>query len=195
MSTSRGKIGRLAHEIRHGVNIRIRDNRPAEEILSWLADEHKVSGITPQNLSAWKTHGGYERWLRCQDRLEGMEARREFALQLAREATAGGDESLSLASNAASALAVDAIQSTLEEFDPRLLKELLAEHPEKFTALVDSLAGLRKGDQAFAALRLKFDEYRSKAASLAREANRAAGAGDTEALKRIAAEMDRVLGG
>ena len=192
MSTPRGKIGRLPLELRSKVNAMIRDNSTAAAIVAYLRS-CDVEGVTPQNISSWKRHG-YQRWLRRQERLEGMQARREFARQLAEKAAADGDADLTLASNAASALAVDAIQDTLEEFDPTLLKDMLAEKPAKFVDLVDSLTALRRGDQAFVHLRMEFEDYRRRARELAEQTRQRADASGDRDLKALADAMDRALG-
>jgi len=160
MSTPRGKIGRLPAAVRLKINLMIRDNKTAASIQKYLKQE-KIKDISPQNISSWKKHG-YTEWEKRQDRLEQMSVRREFAKELAEKAALEGDSSLTLASNAASALAVDAIQDVLEQFDPNILRDLLADKPGKFVDLVDSLAGLRKGDQAFLKLKMEFDSYRRK---------------------------------
>lgn len=156
MTTARGKIGRLPVELRHQVNSKIRDNKTFPTIITFLEKEG-VKGITRQNLTSWKANG-YLSWLRRQERLDGMRARVEFAQAMAKDSSGG----LALESEAASRLAVDSIMEVLEGFDPTLLKDLLAEKPEKFVALVESLASLRKGDHAYVALRMKFEDWRRK---------------------------------
>ena len=160
MSTPRGKIGRMSAEDRAQVNALIHDNRPAEEIIA-LCKKLGARGVTAQNVSSWKGNG-YLEWERRQERLEGMASRREFAVDLARKAAADGDADLTLASNTAAAVAVDTIEEVLEEFDPAHLKDLLAEKPQLFMHLLDSLAGLRKGDQAMIQVKMAYDQYRAK---------------------------------
>lgn len=160
MSTARGKIGRMSAEDRGQVNRLIRDNRPAEEVIA-LCKRLGEPGVTPQNVSAWKANG-YRDWERRQERIEEMAGRREFAVQLAAKAAEEGDSELNLASNAAAALGVDAIMNALEEFDPALLKNLLAEKPEKFMQVLDTLSGLRQGDQKFIQVKMAYDAYRAK---------------------------------
>lgn len=164
MSTGRGKIGRLNAEARGHINVLIRDNRPAEDVIA-LCATLGAKGVTPQNVSAWKAFG-YREWERRQQRLEEMASRREFAVDLAGRAGAG-DGGIDLASNAAAALAVDAIQAALEDFDVVGLKDLLAAKPQAFMGLMDSLAALRKGDQAFVKLRMEYEAYRAKVRAMA----------------------------
>ena len=189
MSTGRGKIGRLTAEARAQVNRLIRDNRPAEDVIA-LCGKLGVKGVTPQNVSAWKAYG-YQEWERRQHRLEEMASRREFAVDLAEKAGAmeGG---IDLASNAAAALAVDAIQAALEDFDVENLKGLLAEKPDKFVGLVESLSALRKGDQEFVKLKMAFETYRARVRAQAEQLEALAdgkGAASKEDLKAIAKEL------
>lgn len=190
MSTPRGKIGRLSALARGQINALLRDNRPASEIQA-MAASYGVKNLTPQNVSAWKK-AGYQEWLRRQERLEEMASRREFALDLARRAADEKDPDLLLASNAAAALAVDTIQAALEDFDATRLKELLAEKPAKFMQMIDSLAALRKGDQAFVRLRMEFEKFkefvRQKAAVLEELAGSSKGA-TADDLRSIAKEL------
>lgn len=190
MSTARGKIGRLPADARAQVNRLIRDNRPAEEVMA-LCEKLGAPDVTPQNVSAWKVNG-YLEWERRQNRIEEMAGRREFAVELAKKAASDGDADLSLASNAAAALAVDAIQDVLEDFDPSNLKALLAEKPEKFMQVLDTLSGLRKGDQQFVQVKMAYDAYKAKVREQADRLNALAD-GSTSAspedLKAISKEL------
>ena len=141
----------------------IRDNREADDIIKRL-DDLGVVGVTPQNVSAWKKYG-YQKWLRRQERIEGMRARMEFARKLAGE-SGGENGGMALQSDAASRIAVDGIMAVLEEFDPALLSALLREKPEKFMDLLHSLSDIRKRDQDAVILRQKVAEYQRRVRQL-----------------------------
>lgn len=74
-----GKIARLPHAVREGLNGHMFDGWPGDKLLAWLHDqpgvkevlaEHfKGARITHQNLSVWR-HGGYAQWLRARERRE-----------------------------------------------------------------------------------------------------------------------------
>lgn len=160
MSTSTGKIGRLPAAVRSEVNQMIRDNRTADSIIAYLVKSEGVKGVSPQNISSWKKHG-YQEWLRRQERIERMQGRREFAEKLVTIEGKDAGSALSLPSEASAVLAVDLIQEVLEEFNPDLLNERLAEKPEKLIGLLDSLAMLRKGDQAFVKLKMEHEKFRA----------------------------------
>ncbi|MCX7010322.1 MAG: DUF3486 family protein [Kiritimatiellaeota bacterium] len=157
MATPRGKIGRLPEALRAQLNGKLRDNNTAEDIIAWL-ESNGITGITPQNISTWKKWG-YEKWLKRMDRLEDMASRREFARQLVREANDEGRDALTVAGDAASAMAVETITDVLEDFDVAALRTMLAEKPEKFMDLIHALAAARKGDQSAVLLRQKVEEY------------------------------------
>jgi len=189
MRTSVGKIGRLSVELRRDVNKMIRDNKTANTIIKFL-EQNAVKNISPQNVSSWKANG-YQQWLRRQNRIDSYQANREFARDMVERAAESGDEALSLTSNAASEIAINTILDVLEDFDPSTLTELLAEKPEKFMGLVDSIAQLRKGDQAFVNLKMKFEEYRGTVRDKAQRILALAGDDTATAddIKAIAKEM------
>jgi len=191
--SARGKIGRLNAETRHAVNLMIRDNAPAEIIIAHLRKQAGID-VSTQNISAWKRFG-YRDWQRRQDRLEAMHARRAFARDLVQDASEEGDNALSIASDAAAAMAVDAITEALEEFEPSDLQIMLSEKPERFSSLISSLSELRKGDQAAIKLRMQVREYRRRIEALAAEARKRSRAGGGPDLAEIADAMDRILSG
>lgn len=187
MATARGKIGRLTNELREHLNRMIRDNNPSIDILNFLA-ARGIDGVTPQNISTWKRFG-YEKWERNQLRIEQQAARRAMALEMIEAAKADG-ASLSIASDAASAMAVDAITEVLEDFDPENLKTEITAHPELFMQLIKALNGLRLRDQSAIALKQKIDDARR----IAERASAEAAASGNRDLAAIADEMGRVLG-
>lgn len=186
-ATPRGKIGRMSDALREQINRMLRDNRPADEIIAFC-DANGFPGISPQNVSNWKAHG-FAKWLRRQERLDGMSERREFAMELAQQAREGGIDGIGMASDAASAMMVDQIAEALEEFDPKDLKDLIKDKPAHFFDLVNALSKLRQRDQAGAALAAKLREMQRLQNELEQAAKK--GGGDMVA---IAEEMKRVLG-
>ena len=77
MKTRTGKIAQLPKPIRDDLNQRLQNGKQGPELLKWLnslpetqdliADKFDHQPINRQNLSEWR-HGGYEDWLRHQDR-------------------------------------------------------------------------------------------------------------------------------
>jgi Lhr-like helicase len=148
MAARTGKIARLPKEIRDVVNHMLRDGSPASAIIKRLealklkgataADGLPIEIPTDMNLSNWK-EGGYQDWLREQERLEEMRLKREMALELVRQNEG------SKIHEAAIQLASSQLYEVISEYDLGSLKGLLQEKPENFANLVNSLAKLSKG--------------------------------------------------
>lgn len=163
-TTPRGKIGRLPVTLRDAVNGMIRDNKEAADIIAFL-DSHGVSGVTAQNVSNWKSNG-YTKWLANQERIDGIRATWDFAAQLARAESDEGIDGLTVASDAASRVAITRIMSALEGFDDDRLLTTLRERPEKLFDLIHALSSLRKGDQDATKLKMIVGKWREAADSL-----------------------------
>ncbi len=137
----KGKIARLPFDIRQALNSRVRDGQPYSRILAWLKEQGHA-GIAEINLSHWVqgdgSSSGYRDWLREQERLEDMGAKREFAMEIVR-----ANEGSKL-HEATMHLAASQLYEALTEFDLAALKNLLAEKPENYAAIVNSLAKLSK---------------------------------------------------
>ena len=117
-TTHNGKIGRLPKPIRDELNHRLDDGEPGSSILEWLnalptvqtmlAAEFGDRLINAQNLSNWR-NGGYQEWLKQQERRNLVRELTENAEELGMEA--GGVEignhfsAVLMAEFAASALA------------------------------------------------------------------------------------------
>lgn len=77
MTTRHGKIARLPHEIREELNRRLFNGIMGPELLAWLNELPAVKEVVAkffagapvnrQNLADWR-HGGYQDWLRHQER-------------------------------------------------------------------------------------------------------------------------------
>ena len=77
MITRHGKIARLPQVVREELNLRLYNGQMGPQLLGWLNELPEVhavlmqffggQAISKQNLSEWR-HGGYEDWLRQQER-------------------------------------------------------------------------------------------------------------------------------
>jgi len=95
--TRQGKIARLPVAIRNELNRRLFENEHGAKILAWLNSEESVlkildeyfdeNPVSAQNLSEWR-HGGYQDWLRRNERVENLKDLSNMALKLA-EANGG----------------------------------------------------------------------------------------------------------
>ena len=131
-----GKIARASFEIRTKVNEMLRDGATAKKIIDFL-EQHEIR-VDDDVVSRWR-QGGYQDWLKEQARLDDMRAKREFAMEIVKQ-----NEGSKL-HEATLHLAASQLYETLVDFDLHNLKELLADKPENYAAIVNSLAKLSKG--------------------------------------------------
>jgi hypothetical protein len=99
ITTHNGKIARLSKKIRDELNHRLDDGEPGGRILDWLnvlpsvqvvlAAEFGDGPVNAQNLSNWRK-GGYQDWLKQQERRNLVRELTEYAEELATDA--GGVE-------------------------------------------------------------------------------------------------------
>lgn len=162
MSQARtGKIARAPFEVRTRVNEMLRDGATASAVIKFL-ESKDIFGVVEQNVTNWR-QGGHQDWLREQERLSDMAARREFAMQIVRENEGSKIHEATLH------LAATQLYEALEDFDVRGLKELLSEKPENYAAVVNSLAKLSKGA-------LDMEKYRDLVAAQKRKIEEACAA-------------------
>ncbi len=100
MKTRNGKIARLPKDMREEINRRLQNGEPAETILRRLNKQEDCRDtveiffdgrpVSPQNLSEWR-QGGYEDWLRKEERLARIRDLTEDAKDFERE---GDDHSI-----------------------------------------------------------------------------------------------------
>jgi hypothetical protein len=145
MKTRKGKIARLPKETRDVVNMMIRDGATYQQINQML-EKHDCFGVGEQNLTNWR-EGGYQDWLKEQERLEDMRAKREFALEVVRQNEGSKIHEATLQ------LAASQLYEVITEFDLGGLKGLLREQPENYARLVNSLAKLSQSG-------LEYEKYR-----------------------------------
>ncbi len=141
---TRSKIARLSAEIRHELNMRIRDGELATTLLPWLnglpearviieQNYHGVD-ITPDNLSTWRT-GRYRDWLERREQLEEKRELADYCFELA-------ESGKSLLDGTASIMA-GKLMEVIESVDVEAQRELLQEKPDSLTAIVASLTRLQ----------------------------------------------------
>ena len=137
MSARTGKIARAPYEVRTHVNAMLRDGNTSKAVVNFLAGAG-IAGVNEQNVTNWRD-GGYQDWLKEQSRLNDMQAKREFAMEIVRQNEGSKLQEATLH------LAASQLYETLTEFDIGSLKELLAEKPENYALIVNALAKLSKG--------------------------------------------------
>ncbi len=132
-----GKIARASYEVRKHVNEMLRDGKTAKAVINFL-NGAGISGVTDMNVSNWRD-GGFQDFLKEQTRLEEMQFKREFAMEIVRQNQGSQLQEATLH------LAASQLYEALTDFDIGRLKELLDEKPENYAAIVNSLAKLSKG--------------------------------------------------
>jgi hypothetical protein len=132
----RGKVARLPREIRNEVNLFLDDGKTLEEIAQWL-DEKGFPGFNVVNLHNWKD-GGFQEWLREQERLENQQLQREWIADLARQSAPGEMNQLSLQ------LFSCQIMNTLFGMDTTDLKKGLGSNPRHYIALLNSVCRMHE---------------------------------------------------
>jgi len=186
-----GKIARLRKEHRDKLNEMLRDNASSDRVIKFVltlkdAGERDANGDSiqipnDQNITNWR-EGGFQDWLKEQERLQDMRAKREFALEIVK-ANEG-----SMIHEAGLQIAATQIYELLQDFDVKTLKEKLAGDPENYARIVNAIAKLND-------VGLKFERYREEVSrrkeNIARELNRAKTKGGItpETLEQIEAEL------
>ncbi len=132
-----GLVARLPKALRDLVNAALRDGLTYAAIIEKIVDEGGPR-LNEQNVSNWKD-GGHKDWMCDQERLEDMAAKREFALEVVSQ-----NEGSKL-HEATLHLAASQLYEALADFDISHVKKLLAENPENYAQIVNSLAKLSKG--------------------------------------------------
>lgn len=143
MSQARkGKIARAPVDVRKSVNEMLRNNVPYARIIKFL-ESKDIFGVDDQNITNWRgkpaESSGYNDWLKQEERLEDMSAKREFAMEIVKQNQGSQLHEATLH------LAASQLYDAITDFDVTRLKDLLDESPENYAAIVNSLAKLSKG--------------------------------------------------
>ena len=132
----KGKIARAPYAVRTRVNELLRDGAKYAAIITYL-DSQEIRGVNDMNVTNWQ-QGGYQDWLKEQARLDGMSAKREFALRIVRENEGSNIHEAGLQ------LAASQIFELLDGIDVDEMKTQLANDPENFSKIVSALARISK---------------------------------------------------
>src|SRR6266581_410046 len=137
---SRGKIGRLPRKIRDQLNQMIQDGVPYATIKQNLGDHGQQ--LTVDNLSEWKTHGGYKEW--CNEQLwrEEIGARIEVFTDLLEDTD---PTALSLVGLK---ISLGQLCEQLRELGPGSRKEQFENDAAHYLRMVNSVARLAKSSLA-----------------------------------------------
>ncbi|MDB6125945.1 MAG: hypothetical protein JWQ71_4938 [Pedosphaera sp.] len=143
MARRTGLIARLPMDIREHLNTELENGLPYSEICLWLAEEG-YPGFNKGHISSWYK-GGYQDWLRDMQRLEELNERMDYVRRFNFELDGDAFQEASLK--------VAAIQcfEVLNKLDVNALQEKLAEKPEMYLRLINSLCRLTKSRREFLA--------------------------------------------
>jgi hypothetical protein len=136
-----GRIARLPKATRDQLNQMILDGVPYAEIIQKLGEEGK--DLVEKNLTTWRA-GGYQDWLRQQQRIELIQSKHEMAMDLL-----GQNPGTSL-HEASRQIAAAQLCELIVDFDPAILLDALREKPEFYARLLSVLARLSESDLACA---------------------------------------------
>jgi hypothetical protein len=130
-------VGRLPRVLRDKVNQMIDDGVPYNDIIRKLKDESAVQ-LKYHALSVWR-RGGHQDWLNEQRRVAQMDKNRELVLKILRRRS-----SKPIAEKALDVAAAQ-IYELLMNFQLESLKEKLADDPEIYPEIVETLTKVSEG--------------------------------------------------
>ncbi len=146
--TRKGKVARLPKRVRDKLNIMLLDGLKYTDVIQNLGPE--AQDLNEDNISRWKA-GGYQDWLRGQQRLEAMRAKQEFAADLFL------DQDASKIHQATLQVAATNLCELLVDLDPAELREMLQKEPDKYTRLLNAIARLSDGE-------IRYERHRAQEA-------------------------------
>mgnify|MGYP000913137709 CR=1 FL=1 len=186
MSTRRkGKMAQLPYALRTRVNVMLRDGCTYAKVAAFCASEGHPE-INEKNVEYWSKPDetgscGFQDWMREQERLQDIAARREFALEVVK-ANPGSD-----LNEASIQLAASHLYELATEFDVENFKRRLTDDPTLYCNVVDMMTKLSRSSLAFAQFR---ERVAAAQRAIAAECKRAASEGiSPETLSRIEQEL------
>jgi hypothetical protein len=148
-----GKIARKPKLIRDRINQMLLDGVPYADIASSLGPVG--SDLDDSILSRWKA-GGYQDWLREQQKVDHARLEQEFASDLA--CPKDGNK----IHQATIQIAAAKLCELLLNLDPSALRETLESDPDKYTRLLNAIVRLADGE-------IRCEQHQAQQAHLARE--------------------------
>ena len=131
-----GHVARKSKKIRDQINHMLLDGIPDLQIIETLGDNGK--DLTEGTMTSWK-NGGYQDWLRDQQKVEDQKARREFAIDLSSEEDGHKIHQANLDTLATN------LCGLLVDLEPVTLREDLQDDPDKYTRLINAIVRLSDG--------------------------------------------------
>jgi hypothetical protein len=137
-TTRKGKVARLPKAARDKLNNALLDGMPFKQAIAALGDEGK--GLTEDNVTSWKKHGGYAEWLKERQFLDEWRAKWEFADDLVAQ-----NHGLNIHQSVAQLLANQIHEAITEEGIDALKKSLKAD-PRNAIQLIQAFAQLTRAE-------------------------------------------------
>jgi len=137
-----GKIARLPKDLRELVNRMLEDGAQHRSVINEL-EKHRhrwpdgMSDINEDNVSNWKS-GGYLDWLHEQDIQADLRARREYAIELAKDLPEQHIDDVTLQ------MGINLLYHVLAGLDRDLLRDKLQADPAAWCKVVNTLARLSR---------------------------------------------------
>jgi tRNA A37 N6-isopentenylltransferase MiaA len=170
-----GVVAKLPKAVRKRINVMLDDGLRYAEVIERLGK--RGQGLTVRQLSSW-WRGGYQDWREENQRLEGMKARREFALQVVKQNEGNAIQ------EAALHIAATHIYELLMQFDPAKLRESFKGNAEDYARIVRALTLISSGGISFEQHKTKVAAVKAQLEKELREANNEGGL-RPETLRRI----------
>jgi len=141
-----GKVAKKPKAVRDQINHWLTDGLTYSSIIEKLGDDGK--DLNEENLSNWK-EGGYNDWLKEQQRIEIIRIKQEFAVDLLKDGDGTKIQEAALQVSAANLIQL------MVDLDPTTLREQVEGNPDKYTRLLNAIARLSEGE-------IKCERHRSQ---------------------------------
>lgn len=159
-----GKIAAIPFDLRQQINMKIRDGITYPAIIEWL----KPQGfdLNEQNFTNWvkgdgNGRSGYNDWLKTQERIDAIGARKDAALQMVQALKKDGAIHITEANEL---MLASQFNEVLTDFDPQVLKDLIADEPAKFFQLAMSINSQTSERTKRQKLELELEKFKDFAA-------------------------------
>jgi hypothetical protein len=135
-----GTVAQLPFAIREQINQLLLDGLTYAGIVEKISENAK--GLKEEHVRRWY-EGGHQDWLLQQERADALGATREAALKLVDQKAGATIQ------DAGRTIAAAQLYELLLSFDPRSFAQALAEKPELYFRLINSLSRLTEGEAAW----------------------------------------------
>ena len=136
-SRRNGKIARLPKETRDMINRMLDDGIPYHVIIDELGEAGE--GLNTQNLTNWK-QGGYQEWVKNQERIERARIQTEHAIDLLRETD--GTASAAKVVEACRMVGATQLMEAMLEHGDDAVKKMLVDKPDTYIRILNAVCRL-----------------------------------------------------